>query len=268
MTKKTIAPHLLFQLAVLCLATAARGAEVDLTAILEGLKSPRLNYIDLHALVYLPPSPVIRNALHDAFDRFGSKRERQEISAVLVEIGDEDARYYRYLEGFAKTAVEDSTPFFMAFDDAGRVSREARNFEFERWCRDRNANPGDVARLEYEEYPRDVDLLQRTRDPRGIPVLLEGLRSVNPFVVEKAGLGLALQGRTDAISLLAKACETFTQDGCAIVARAFAEFQTPLAEQYLTRFEADWRLRLEYEKSAAQRREDYAKRLASRASGR
>jgi len=132
MTKKTIASNILFQVIVLCLATAARGAEPNLTTILDGLRSNRLNYIDLHALLYLPPSPVIRNALQDAFDHFGSKRERQEIAAVLVEIGDDDPRYFRYLEGFAKTAVEDSTPFFMAFDDAGRVSREARNFEFER----------------------------------------------------------------------------------------------------------------------------------------
>jgi HEAT repeat protein len=268
MTKKTIGPHFLLQVAVLCLATSSRGAEPDLTTILQGLRSARLNYIDLHALLYLPPSPVIRNALHDAFDHFASKRERQEIAAVLAEIGDDDPRYFRYLEGFAKAAVEDSTPFFMAFDDTGRVSREARNFEFERWCRDRNANPGEIARLQYDEYPRDVDLLQRTRDPRGIAVLLEGLRSPNPFVVAKAGQGLALQGRTDAVPILAKACETFTKDGCAIVARAFAEFQTPVAEEYLAQFEVDWRLRLEYEKAAAQRRADHAKRLASRAGGR
>jgi hypothetical protein len=262
--RKLIRRLLSYRMILLCLGAAAIGAERDLGSILASLKGARLSYMDVHALLYRPPSQVVTDALRQAFDHFASKRDRQEIASALVEIGDDDPRYYSYLEHFAREAVEDPAPFFMAFDDSGHVSREARNFEFEEWCRSRKVDPGEIGRLQYEEYPRDLDLLQRTRDPRAVVVLLEGLRSANPFVVAKAGQGLGLQGRLDAIPLIAKACERFTKDGSAIVARAFAEFQTPLAEEYLTRFETDWRLRLEYEKEAAQRRDDYAKKLALR----
>jgi hypothetical protein len=44
--------------------------------------------------------------LRQAFDETEGKREKQAIAETLIKLGDKDSRYFEYLAGFAKPAVE------------------------------------------------------------------------------------------------------------------------------------------------------------------
>jgi hypothetical protein len=249
------------------LGLSARGADTDVPRIIAGLKDTTLNYADVHALLYVPPSKEIIDSLRQAFDHYTAKGERQEIAAALIQIGDSDATYYEYLARFARVAIEDNTPFLLAYDSAGRIVKGAMNPTLEQWCKDHKTDLSAIAELQMSEYPLDVELLDRTRDPRAGPLLIEGLKSENPWVALKAAQGLALLGRVDTLPLIAKSCERLPKEAGSGVAIAFADFQSPLAEQYFAHFEPNAGLRSFWQKESVRRREDYQKQVQSRKRG-
>src|SRR5258708_32417211 len=81
-------------------------------------------------------NPDLLPPLRKAFEETDGKREKQYIARTLIKLGDQDTKYFEYLAGFARVAVESSAPTVFTRAADGTFLRGRPNPEFERWCRD------------------------------------------------------------------------------------------------------------------------------------
>ena len=173
-----------------CCTPVAHGSE-DLLRLLDQVAHGRLERSLLYQVEAMPDDARINAALEAAFTSRGAKDEKQWIAVTLVRLGNKDDRYLQFLEGFARTAIEDRSPFFMKFDAGGRPVRGEMDAGFLKWCAANGKDPKSVGGIQYGAYAIDVLYLAEAQDPRARDLLREGLNSpdlmILPWVVQ--GLG-------------------------------------------------------------------------------
>jgi hypothetical protein len=152
-------------------------------------------------------------------------------------LGNKSAKYFDLLAGYARTAVEDHTPFFMDFDGNGREIRGRFSAEFENWCAFNHVDPKATAAKQFG-YAQDVLFLARSNDPRATQILRRGLESPYPNVVGFSVEGLGRLQDTAAIPLIEKACERL-KGGQIAVAMALPWYATRDAEALMERLVPD-----------------------------
>lgn len=214
-----------------------RIGQDDLSGLLVGLRDSQFDLGVVSILERHPPDPRIMPALEEAFDRRKAKEEKQEIAGTIIRLGNQSAKYFDFLAGYARTAVEDRTPFFMDFDGNGREIRGRFSAEFENWCALNHADPKATAAKQLG-YPQDVLFLARIHDSRATELFLKGLESPYPNVVGFSVQGLGRLQDPAAIPLIEKACERL-RGGQGAIAMELPWFGTPEAEALMERLMPD-----------------------------
>ena len=97
-------------------------AQSDSDDLLAKLNGP-LDNVLLH-LESLPLDAKTLPALRAEFERRQAKEEKQKIAATLLRLGDTSDRYFQFLAGYAKEAIDDRTPLWERFDREGRWVRQ------------------------------------------------------------------------------------------------------------------------------------------------
>jgi len=233
---KPIWPAAQAAFALLLLALTVIGQD-DLSALLAQLGDNQFEILAVGALEAHTPDPRIMPALEEAFDRRKAKEEKQEIAVTLIRLGNRSAKYFDFLAGFARAAVDDRTPFFMDFDQNGRAIRGQFSAEFLNWCAINHQDPKVTAAKQFG-YPKDVLSLARAKDPRAIEIFRKGLESPYPNVVGFSVQGLARLQDTAAMPLIEKACERL-RGGRDAVAMELPWFATREAEALMERLMPD-----------------------------
>jgi hypothetical protein len=223
--------------ALLFLTLTAIGQD-DLSGLLARLGEAELDPSALGAIEAHTPDPRIMPALEEAFDRRKAKEEKQEIAVTLIRLGNQTAKYFDFLAGYARTAVEDRTPSFMDFDQNGRAIRGQFSAEFENFCQVNGLDPKATAAKQFGDYIQDVHFLARAQDPRAIEILRRGLESPYPNVVGYSVEGLGRLQDTTAVPLIEKACERL-KGAQGVVAMALPWYGTPQAGALMKRLMPD-----------------------------
>jgi HEAT repeat protein len=129
------------------------------------------------------------------------------------------------------------------YDGSGNAISGVMNPDFIRWCREKNLDSNEEGIRQLYGYPSDVRILERTRDPRAIPLLKKCLGATNPGVVARCAEGLALLQQSDSIPSIVQACERFPKGAVLVVAESLAGFIAPEARRAFERFIPDPNLR-------------------------
>ncbi len=93
----------------------AQNTDVD--RLLNQLKNVPLDKTVLYSLE-AHSSDRILPALRAAFDGRGDKREKQEIAATLLRLGERSDKYFEFLAVYARASVEDRAPLFQRYDSS------------------------------------------------------------------------------------------------------------------------------------------------------
>lgn len=256
--------HICKTAAFLTVATmwlAPRGAvgQDEVTTLLGQLAGNGLDRSALLALEGHPPDPRIIPGLEAAFESREAKNDKQAIAVTLLRLGEKSDKYFDFLAGFARVAVEDRTPYF-------QVNRGQFTLEFEAWCAQHGKDPRTVASIQIGVYPEDVLALAKSQDPRAAELFRKGLESRNPTVVGFCVEGLGRLQDVTAIPLIAKAAERLPGAKRAIAMQLpwYGRFE---AYQLMERLEPDRRSREFHIDQVERARLAEAKRVLSRTGG-
>jgi PBS lyase HEAT-like repeat len=234
---KPIRPAAQVTSVLLFLALTAIGQD-EISSLLARLDEDQLDPSALGAIEAHTPDPRILPALEEAFARHNAKEEKQEIAVTLIRLGNKSATYFDFLAGFARAAVEDRTPYFIAFDRNGKEIRGQLSAEFENFCQLNGLDPKATAAKQFGDYIQDVHFLARAQDPRATEIFHRGLESPYPNVVGYSVEGLGRLQDTAAIPLIEKACERL-KGAQGVVAMALPWYGTPEAEALMERLMPD-----------------------------
>lgn len=183
----------------------------------------------IHRLMELG-DPAILPTLRIAFERARYNSTRQFLAAALVRLGDKNPRFFKYTAEAAARAVKSDLP--LSLSAAARVAESGRTpAALITWARVHRTDPQSALWVATVELPAAVEALGETADRRSLPILLQGLRSRNVFIVNEAALGLARFGDPKAVKAIIAACERVSADERPSVARALLYFETPQAQQ-------------------------------------
>jgi hypothetical protein len=178
-------------------------------------------------------------ALKSAFELGKTTEEKQWIAATLLRLGENSNEYFDYLAGLAKEAIEDRTPFFIKYDNAGKSIAGQFDPGFLNWCAQNGKDPKAVAGVQMSVYLNDVQILAYAQDPRAVELLRLGLESTNVLVVAYSVEGLGRLHDLAALPLIAKAFDRVQTGDWTVVAEQLSWFRTPEAERLLERFIPD-----------------------------
>jgi hypothetical protein len=191
---------------------------------------------------------ALLSPLRQAFDETEGKREKQVIAETLIKLGDKDSRYFEYLAGFAKRAVESVAPAVL-------FVRGIMNPEFEPWCRDHGLNVEQEIVNQLKVYPEDLMALVSARDARAIDILRQGLASRNPMVWILAVQGLSvLQDRASIREIIATAGRFPASSIGFLLGGALAEYDSEPVRLEILAALSDPALREVYTKALESRR--------------
>jgi len=225
-------------LIVTALSTAFFGiAQTDLESLLARLDGPLGNV--LFRLEERPADARTIPALRSAFERKTAKEDRQQIAATLMRLGDRSGRYFEFLAGYVKTAVEDRTPLWEKFDQQGRWLRGQFSAEFENWCAQNHQNPQEIAAVQFMVYPKDVKLLAEVDDLRSLSLFRRGLESPNPGVIAYAVEGLARLNDVSAIPMISASAERIPPGERTVIAAQLPWYSRPEADLLFERLIPD-----------------------------
>jgi hypothetical protein len=101
--------------------------------LLEGLREPRLDLGAVSRLADYQDERVLPS-LKDAFEARENKEERQYIASSIVRLGEKDEKYYRYLESFAKEAIDSDLPDPYVYGAEGDAVRRKLSPELKIWA--------------------------------------------------------------------------------------------------------------------------------------
>jgi hypothetical protein len=148
--------------------------------------------------------PRVTAALRAAFETQGEKRSRQDLAIALIRLGDKDDKYYRYLEAFAKEAVDSDAPDVFVYGADGVPLKPVQwSPEFYAWSAEHGMTIDSAVGQALGTFPSDLMLFaEAAKDPRGADLLRRGLRSHNPLVVSTCALILAGINDTASIPLV------------------------------------------------------------------
>jgi len=146
----------LASVAGLWMAVPSVFGQDDLRTLLTRLSGEQFDDRALHALEGHPPDARILPALEVAFDRRELKREKQAIAVTLLRLGDKSDKYFDFLAGYARDAVEDRTPYYVASDANGHAIQGRFDSAFENWCAANGKDPKSVAATQLSVYPDEA----------------------------------------------------------------------------------------------------------------
>jgi hypothetical protein len=210
-------------------------AQSDSDDLLAKLNGP-LDNVLLH-LESLPLDAKTLPALRAEFERRQAKEEKQKIAATLLRLGDTSDRYFQFLAGYAKEAIDDRTPLWERFDREGRWVRGQFSAEFENWCAQHHKNPNEVAAVQFMGYMMDVKFLAEIDDRRAIDLLRRGLESPYPGVVAYSAEGLGRLQDAASIPAIEKAVERLPAADRIVVATQLPWYSAPEAYQLMERLD-------------------------------
>jgi hypothetical protein len=213
--------------------TALAVGQDKLSELLANLEGGSFDRSVLHALEAQPSNPKITEALETAFRRKTAKDEKQAIAATLLRLGNKAPKYFDFLAGYARVAVEDRTPSFIKVDSNGRSVRGEFSAEFENWCASHGENPKSVAAIQSGTYPQDLEALASVQDPRAREIFRKGLDSPQPLVVVLSVEGLGRLQDAAAIPLIAQASEHISEGTKLAVATKLPWFASAEADRML-----------------------------------
>jgi hypothetical protein len=129
--------------------------------------------------------PRVIAALRAAFESNEEKRSRQDLAITLIRLGDQDDKYFHYLEGFAKEAVGSDAPDMFVYGADGVPLKPVQwSPEFYAWSARHGMSIDFAVKQAYQTFPSDLMLFsEAARDPRALALVRRGLHSNNPMVV-------------------------------------------------------------------------------------
>jgi hypothetical protein len=154
--------------------------------------------------------PRVIAALRVAFETREEKRSRQDLAITLIRLGDKDDKYYRYLEAFAKEAVDSDAPDVFVYGADGVPLKPVQwSPEFYAWSARHNMTIDAAVKQALQTFPSDIGLFaEAAMDPRGTELLRRGLQSHNLLVVSTCALILAGINDTASIPLVLQRINT------------------------------------------------------------
>jgi hypothetical protein len=154
--------------------------------------------------------PRVMAALRTAFETHEEKRTRQDVAIALIRLGDKDDKYFRYLEAFAKEAVDSDAPDMFVYGVDGVPLKPVQwSPEFYAWSAQHGMSIDFAVGQAYRTFPSDLGLfVVAAKDPRGTNLLRRGLQSHNPLVVSTCALILAGINDTASIPLVLQLINT------------------------------------------------------------
>jgi hypothetical protein len=154
--------------------------------------------------------PRVMAALRAAFETHEEKRSRQDLAIALIRLGDKDDKYYRYLEAFAKEAVDSDAPDMFVYGADGVVLKPVQwSPEFYAWSAQHGMTIEAAVKQSFQTFPSDIGLFaEAAKDPRGTELLRRGLESHNSLVVSTCALILAGINDTASIPLVLQRINT------------------------------------------------------------
>jgi hypothetical protein len=230
-------------LAGLCISVRPGLGQDELSKLLERLTTNTLDVSVLYSLEGQPPDARTIPALAAAFEQKELKKEKQWVAATLLRLGEKSDRYFDFLAGYAREAVEDRTPSFERYDANGRAIRGQFSAEFENWCAQNGKDPRAVTAIQLGVYPEDVLMLAKAQDQRALDLFKQGLDSPNPGVVGYSVQGLARLQDITAIPLIARTAERLPIGARGIIAMQLPWYSRPEAEPLIARLVPDQGLR-------------------------
>jgi hypothetical protein len=196
--------------------------------------------------------PAALEELKLRFESEPEKTDRQRIAVVLVRREQEDQRYFDFLAGYAREAVESGMPYPLELDEQGKVVPGLYSAEFLTWAATKKTAPESAARVGIYGYPLDVFLLALTGDSRAAEIFFKGLDAKNPLIVYRAAWGLAKLRINSAVPLIVNAAKRASGEGQTHIARALALFDDPKAQAEAERLIEDKELLRAIRTNAAQ----------------
>ena len=184
------------------LAFSRRSAPELVSHYFDQPDQPRIQLFVIRRLISLGDPRAIP-ALRNAFETQTQPLTREFIAAALVRLGEADRKYFDYVAGRAREAVNSDLPYSSRSVTAA-VTWDGGDFEepeeVRSWARDHNVPIVQAVWNATVEIPAAVQALAVARDRRSVPILLEALRSPNFLVVQEAAFGLARMHETSAIA--------------------------------------------------------------------
>ena len=161
---------------------------------------------------------------------------KQHIAYSLVQMGEKDQTYWKFLFSQAQAAAENDAPFPHSFDSQGRSVPGQLAPQFIEWARVHNLSPSDAASDQIYSVPGALILLAKTGDPRGRELLRRGLLSQNYVIQAMAARGLAKLQDKGSIPLIIQACQKAPQEPAEVIAWALVFFDDPQAQSAAEKF--------------------------------
>jgi hypothetical protein len=174
-------------------------------------------------------------ALEEQFLKTNDPVMKGHFASVLVRLGDGNEVYWDYIVNFATKGVESDIPDINHYDQNGKPFTDPSP-AFLAWA----ANHGLTVAQAQQESIQDlfaVKTLAITGDPRGVPLLREGLLSPNPLIEVDAARGLANVKDTESVPLIIAACERSPRaDLRAAIAKQLVYFDDPDSQRAVAKY--------------------------------
>ena len=190
-------------------------------------------------------------ALQQAFDDHAAKKERQYLAISLIRLGDKDEKYFAFLAGYARIAIESNAPPVLASDEKGNAIRGVINPDFEIWAEKLGMPVKEAAAVQMYTYPEDVMLLGKAMDARAVPLFTKGLQSQNDVIVLKAAEALALLNDVPAVSLIIRQSRQRGRGVGSLLASTLASYTNPDALREIDQTLVDPEFRRRYQQDRA-----------------
>jgi HEAT repeat protein len=182
----------------------------------------------------VPPSPSIDPAenlaiLKKTFLNTQDELDKVRTASALISLGDKDDIYWDFLLRLEKSLLEGEVSSAVKSDSQGKPIEGPSSYEA--WAKQDR---------EFNEMLTFVEIVAKTRDPRGVRLLRRALSSPNSETQNIAASGLARAQDKDSVQLIIDVCKNAPPDVASVIAaNALVYFDDPRAQsavdQYLSK---------------------------------
>ena len=166
--------------------------------------------------------------LKQNFANTEDERRKADIASALIGLGDKDDIYWDFLLRMATSLLEGEVSSAVKSDSLGKPIEGPSSDEA--WAKQNR---------EFNEMLTFVEIVAKTREPRGVRLLRRALSSPNSETQNIAASGLARAQDKDSIPLIIDACKNASPDVASSIAQALVYFDDPRAQsavdQYLSK---------------------------------
>ena len=226
-------------LASVLLSCAAPGqvAQSSPEKIADAIESVKQGNFSLATIEQIAEANAVQSvpALKERFALSQDADTKTKIADALVRLGENDDIYWNYLIEQATAAVKNDIPSPTVFDARGAVVRGEVSPEFIAWTKAHNVSAESAAETVYG-LPRRVAFLAETGDPRGIPLLRQGLQSPNYLIAAMSAKGLAVIMDKSSIPLIIEACKRAPSESAIAIADSLIYFDDAQAQEAADRY--------------------------------